>query len=629
MSGRGPTLAPADRRGQALAVVALATAYAYLIWRWGFTLPSGALWLGIPLVLAESWALVAVTLLVFQCWRVTVRKAGTPPAGCTAAILVPTFNEPPDVLRATVLGALSVRHDPAPEVWVLDDGDRGWVEAMCRELAVRYVVRPEPRAGAKAGNLNHVLPLVSADFLLVLDADHVPFPQFLERTLGYFADPEVAFVQSPQAFYNRSFQHRDLDNPVLNEQSLFYDVICRGKDRHNGTFWCGSSAVLRREALVSVGGVATDTVVEDTHTALKLHRAGWKSVYHYEVLAVGLAPEEVNAFLTQRGRWARGSFQLLRLDNPLLGRGLSPAQRLHYLASLSHYIEGPQRLVACSVPSLSLLTGAVPLATNPILYLSLFLPPLVLVPLATKAVAQGRFRFADSDRYGLLRMGTYTAAAAALFQRTVPFEVTPKGSQSRGTSPLVAVRLQLAVATLALCGAAYQTVAQLLLLPGRLSPFGYAVTMGWALLGAGLLSSTVLWAATVRHRRSAHRFPVELETRFTTLEDEPVVGRGAVSDLNPFGLGMRTQTRLEPGRRLKIGLRLGEQDLDLRGTVAAAVEGEDGTVRAGVSFDELDAPSENAVLRWCIARPFGPAHELGAERAAADARPQPGLLRTA
>ena len=630
MPSPGPRLAPPERGRQALALAAIGAGGVYLAWRWGFTLPSGALWLAIPLVLAETWALLAVTLLVFQTWRLTEREAGPPPAGCTAAVLVPTYNEPPDVLRATVLGATAVRHSPRPEVWVLDDGDRAWVRELCEELGARYLVRPAPRTGAKAGNLNHALPHVQADFLLVLDADHVPFPGFLEHTLGYFADPDVALVQSPQAFYNQSFQHaRDHDDPVLNEQSLFYDVICRGKDRHNAAFWCGSSAVLRREALVQVGGVATETVVEDTHTALKLHRKGWKSVYHYEVLAVGLAPEEVHAFLTQRGRWARGSFQVLRRDNPLRGKGLTLRQRLHYFASLSHYLEGPQRLIACVVPSLSLLTGAVPLSSNPVLYLALFVPPLVLVPLATKAVARGRYRFGDADRYGLVRMGTYTAAATALLQRDVPFKVTPKGAQSRGASPLVAVRLQLTVATLALAGIAYQSAAQILLLPGRLSPFAYVMTVGWALVGAGLLGSTVLWAARIRHRRRAYRFPVELEARYTTREPEPVVGLGSVQDLSPFGLGMRTRQNLEPGDRLRIGLTLGEHSIVLPGTVVSARLQEDGQVRIGLSFDEVDAASQNAILRWCFTRPFGPRHDLGADEHPSAERVPGRLLRTA
>jgi cellulose synthase (UDP-forming) len=248
----GFSLAPPRRGRQALALVALAAGGVYLVWRFGFTLQWETLWLGLPLLLAETWALTAVAFFVFSCWRLTERTAPAARPGARVAILVPTYNEPPDVVRAVVLGAIAVRYNPRPEVWVLDDGDREWVEELARELGAHYLVRPAPRADAKAGNLNHALEHVDAELLLVLDADHVPLPRFLERTIGYFDDAGVAFVQSPQAFFNRGFQHsRAGGDPLLSEQSLFYDVICRGKDRHNAAFWCGSSAVVRREALRS------------------------------------------------------------------------------------------------------------------------------------------------------------------------------------------------------------------------------------------------------------------------------------------------------------------------------------------------------------------------------------------
>lgn len=616
-----PALEPADRRRQLVAAVAIASGLAYLSWRWGFTLAVDDLWLALPLLLAETWALTAAALFVFSAWRLTVRQPPPPAAGQTVAVLVPTYNEPPEILRATVLGALAVRHDPRPEVWVLDDGDREWAREMADELGARYLVRPAPRTHAKAGNLNHALEHVDAELLLVLDADHVPLPHMLERTLGYFRDPEVAFVQSPQAFFNRGFQHpRESADPLRNEQSLFYDVICRGKDRHNATFWCGSSAIVRRSALLSIGGVATDTVVEDTHTAMLLHARGWRSVYHSEVLALGLAPEEVHAFLTQRGRWARGCFQVLRRDNPLLTRGLGLRQRLHYFSSVSHYLEGPQRLVGAVVPCLTLLTGVLPLVADPVLYLSLFVPQLVLVPAATWAMARGRYHVLEAERHALVRMGTYSAAAPAFLRPSrITFTVTPKGSGNRSVSPLTAVRLQLGLATLAVVAVTYQTVAQLAGIPGRLTPFAYVVTATWAVLAAGLLSATALWAARVHHRRSSHRFPVELEARYSTYAPGPELKVGQVFDLSPFGLGMRVSAPLEQGMPIRVTLPLDAQEVGVAGAVATVTAERDGRYRVGVRFGELDRAAADVILSWCFRHPFGPRFELEADHA----QPQP------
>ncbi|MCC6224215.1 MAG: glycosyltransferase [Thermoleophilia bacterium] len=607
MTAAPPELAPAARARQLLALAALLAGAAYLGWRYGFTLRPETLWLGLPLLLAETWALLAVALFVFSTWRLTVRTPGEAPLGATVAILVPTYNEPPDIVRSTVLGALSVRHDPAPEVWVLDDGEREWVRELCAELGARYLCRPAPRAGAKAGNLNHALGHVRAEYLLILDADHVPMPHFLERTLGYFADPRVAFVQSPQAFFNRSFQHpRRSDDPVVNEQSLFYDVVCRGKDRHNATFWCGSSAVVRRSALLELGGVNTQTVVEDTHTAMKLHQAGWKSIYHHEILAVGLAPEEVNAFLTQRGRWARGCFQLLRLDFPLLARGLDWRQRLHYFSSVTHYLEGPQRLVGLLVPPLVLLTGTVPLRADTVTYLALFLPQLVLVPLATWAMSRGRYSFTQGERFALVRIAAYTSAATSFVRRGhVAFKVTPKGADSVGSAPLRAVRLQVGLAGLALAGAGYQTAAQLLALPGRLTPFAFAATVVWALLSAGLLGAVAVWAARVRHRRRAHRFPVQLRVSLN-LAGEACEREAVAGDLNPFGMAVDVPGAIEEGQTLRATLHLTGEPLSVEGTVARVLGDGPGLRRVGIRFDRLDQAAQDAITRWCFASPFGP-----------------------
>jgi cellulose synthase (UDP-forming) len=602
----GTAVACGERRRRAIALVALAVGAAYLTWRWGWTLRWDSAWLGIPLIVAETWALTAVALFVFSAWRLQRRKPVHARDGARVAVLVPTFNEPPDILRATVLGALRIRNRPAPEVWVLDDGGRAWVADMCRELGARYLSRPAPREHAKAGNLNHALDYVQAEFLLIVDADHVPLPTFLERTLGYLDDPHVAFVQSPQAFFNRSFQHpRRFDDPLLNEQSLFYDVICPGKDRDNSCFWCGSSALVRRSALASIGGVATETVVEDTHTAMKLHQAGWKSVYHPEVLAVGLAPEEVSAFLTQRGRWASGCYQILRRDNPLFSRGLTLRQRLHYFSSVSHYLEGPQRLVGLLVPSLVLLTGTVPLSAPTGLYLALFLPQLVLVPLATWALARGRYRFAEGERFAVVRVIAYTKAAAALFRGgRISFTVTPKGAPARSLW-LGTLKWQICLALIAVCGVAYQLVAQTFDLPGQLTVFAFAVTLFWSLVNAGLLGTTVWWARSVRHRRQAHRFPVRVEASYGAEAERLPTGPATVYDLNPYGLAMRVPQALEQESRLRIVLLLDTGPIEVVGAVARAEPTRD-SFDIGVRFDELPRDKQDAIVSWCFRQPFGP-----------------------
>ena len=127
-----------------IVVAALAASLVYIVWRWGFTLDGPSMWLGAPLAVAETYGLAMLALLAFSCWRIARREAPAPLAGREVAVLVATLNEPEDVLRPTVVGAMAIRNDVAPQVWVLDDGGRPWVRLMCEELGVGYLSRPVP-----------------------------------------------------------------------------------------------------------------------------------------------------------------------------------------------------------------------------------------------------------------------------------------------------------------------------------------------------------------------------------------------------------------------------------------------------------------------------------------------------
>lgn len=611
-----PPLAPASTVAHLVALAALAAGAVYLVWRWGFTIDGADLWLAIPLAVAETYGLLMLVLLTFSCWRLAARPARAPIAGRRVAVLVATFDEDEDVLRPTVVGARAIRNDVEPEVWVLDDGARGWVREMCDELGARYLSRSAPRLHAKAGNINHALDHVNAEFLVTLDADHVPRPELIERMLGHMADPRVAIVQAPQAFYNRGFGHpREEDDPLRNEQSIFFDVICRGKDRHGAAFWCGCPSVIRREALVEAGGVATATVVEDAHTSLRLNAAGWRVAYHNEVMALGLAPEEIGAFAVQRGRWARGSLQMLRLDPPMFKRGLTMSQRLEYTASCLHFLKGPQRLIGLMIPPIVLATGAIPIAAAPLLYLMIFAPQLVLIPVASKALTRGHYRLIEGERYSVVRMEPYLRALAALPRgRGGGFKVTPKGARA-GRSPVVrALRLPIAIACLTVAAVLYQTAAQLFDLPGRLTAGAADVTIVWALVNVALIAYTVAWARGVQHRRRSHRFPVAAHAAYSAGDGELPSLAGRIEDLSQHGARLTVDDRREPGERLRLVLLLDDGPVEMVGTVATVAPNPDGEgYMVGFDFDALDAPVVDAIVAWCFRYPFGPDRGIAPE----------------
>ncbi len=600
-------LAPAAACGvwrRLAGVAALVIGSAYVVWRWGFTLAGTDLWLSVPLIVSETFALVTLAVTVFTCWRLTVRDPGPPLEGRPVAVMIATYNEDMDVLRPTVIGALAVRHAGPLEVWVLDDGGRFEVAAMCQQLGARYLSRPAPRTHAKAGNLNHGLAHIDAEFLVTLDADHVPRPHLLERTLGYFREPGVALVQGPQSFFNRSFQHgRDADG-FRNEQSTFFDVICRGKDRSNAAFWCGCPSVLRREALMAVGGVNTTTIIEDCHTTMQLHAAGWQSVYHDEVLALGLAPEEIGAFVVQRGRWARGSFQMLRRDPPFAKRGLAWRQRLEYTFSCLYPFEGLQRLVNMLAPPVVLLTGAAAVSA-PVMMIALFLPNALLSPLAIKAMTGGRYRFLEGERFGTVRMEAYLRSLTALVSRKPSaFSVTPKGARA-GRPPVArALRVPLAAASFGAVALAYQVLAQMLHFGAELSVVPFVVTSTWVAANLALVVWVFVWARGVQHRRRSHRFATELAAAHSAAADETPSRPAIVDDLSRHGMGIVVDHRPEVGATIRSVLLLDDGPVCVEGTVATVTPAGE-RWRLGVELDITQQDVADAIVAWCFAHSFG------------------------
>ena len=286
----------------------------------------------------------------------------------TVDIYIPTYNEDVEIVRKTTLAALALDYPYAKkQVYILDDGRakkhqlrREALRQMCDELGCMLLTRSN-NDHAKAGNINKALGRTNGELVLILDCDHIPIRSFLQETIGFFSDSKVALVQTPHWFYNPDPFERNLRTrghvPVGNE--LFYKVLQKGNDYWNAAFFCGSAAVIRRDYLLEIGGIATETVTEDCHTSLRLHALGYKSVYYDKIMVAGLAPETFASYVGQQVRWARGMAQILRLENPMFNRKLklSMGQRLCYFSATSHFFFGFPRLMYAIAPTCFLLFG--------------------------------------------------------------------------------------------------------------------------------------------------------------------------------------------------------------------------------------------------------------------------------
>jgi cellulose synthase (UDP-forming) len=223
----------------------------YVAWRWIFSLNWDAWWIAVPLVAAETYSLIDVCLFGMTMWNARTRELPPPPPeGATVDVLIATYNEPIDLVMATALAAQRITYPHT--TWVLDDGARPEMRDAAAAAGLSYLTRGQewddrPRH-AKAGNINNALMATSGEYLLILDADQIPRPEILDNTLGYFTDDKVALVQTPQVFSNVA-----TGDPLGSQAPLFYGPIQQGKDGWNAAFFCGSNALLRRDALMQLG----------------------------------------------------------------------------------------------------------------------------------------------------------------------------------------------------------------------------------------------------------------------------------------------------------------------------------------------------------------------------------------
>jgi cellulose synthase (UDP-forming) len=513
----------------------------YLIWRLGTFNPDAPFfsWL---IWGAEVFGYLTAVLHVFMVSRLTLPQAEPPPPGLTVDVFVPTYNESVNLLRHTLLAA--TRMDYPHQTWLLDDGNRPEMAALAKELGCRYLARTE-NTDAKAGNLNNALSHSQADFVAVFDADHVPHKDFLNRTLGFLRDDKVAFVQTPQDFYNLdSYQHRRHRrlSYIWTEQSLFFRVIQRGKDRWNAAYFCGSCAVLRRSALDSIGGFATGTVTEDLHTSIRLHKKGYKAVYYPVSLAFGLAPNSVRAFLLQRQRWGQGAMQVWRKEGILFARGLTLPQRLNYLASVLTYFDGWQKAIFYLAPAVVLLTGVMPISVLGREFLLHFIPFYVLCFWAYEEAGRGYGGTVLTEQYNMARFATFALATLGGFGRRLKFTVTQKISLERDRPRTVIPQLFVLLLSIAaiVIGAVLWRSQQ------HLSPGAFWANVIWAGINLGLAGAVVRFTLQRRHRRREYRFPIPLPAFVGKPEEGRVLG--LVEDISADGCRFITEKPVAAGR---------------------------------------------------------------------------------
>jgi cellulose synthase (UDP-forming) len=595
--GRFFDLHPRLLRG--LALIALLWGVGYLTWRVGWSGEGANPVLFATLLVTEFYGLYALAVLTWFSWSrpAALRPAVTP--GRKIDVYVCTYDEPAEVVMATLAGCRSLTYPHT--TWLLDDGRRSEMEELAKLAGARYLTRPD-NSHAKAGNLNAALPRTEGDLVLVLDADHVPMPDTLEALVGYFDDERMAVVQTPHDFFNHdSAQHYAVGR---HEQSLFYRVVCPGKDRHGAAYWCGSAALINRHALLEIGGVATETIAEDFHTTIRLLRHGWKARYHDEVLVQGLAPHDLDGYLLQRDRWARGNLAVFTLpESPLRARTLSPLQRLSYLASLLSYLAPPMRLLLLVTLGAVLWTGALPMKISVLALAALWLPSVILNLSAGSALARGYMRIPETAHYELLTMEIYTRALRCIVRPgKTAFKVTPK--QGRDGGGWEAVRkLRLVLFCTVLLGVG--TLLRLLDLAGigplhDMPGIAALIVPLLGLIELRRLAKTMLAVGRRRQRRLIYRFEGDAGAHLFSPDGHT---KARLVDASAAGVGLVAEAPLEIGKRPAVLLELADatgacHEVTAQVEIRSCREVE-GSFLIGATIVEIDPEARLRLMEWC------------------------------
>ena len=405
-------------------------------------------------------------------------------------------------------------------------------------------------------------------------------------------------MQLPQEFYNTDSVQHMKGGANWHEQQLFYHVIQPGKNNINAPFWCGSPSVVRRAALESVGGVATESITEDFLTSIKLNSAGWNIKYHHEVLAFGIAPQTLFAFNVQRFRWAQGAMKILKSRyNPLIAKNLTFKQRVSHFAAIFTYFDSYQKLIFFIIPVVFLATGVLPIrfanGTEFFVKWSLYY---ALVMLTNVALGRGYFKYLEVEKYNTLKMFTFIRASFSLVSnKKQSFRVTPKTVENtikqKERRELKTQIILLGIVFLAVAAGAVKILLGLYRSPFELGAM--FVSIFWCLFNSLVLVLSLYDVLKRLYNRRDHRFPVQVEARVTDGDGNTFAGH--VNDISQSGVGIRFSGPVKPGGNVRVELALPEGPLELYGTVAYAKPNAGGTF-LGIQFSEMTEEQKTALF---------------------------------
>lgn len=591
-----------------LIALSMTATFRYVWWRSTETLEFRSVpeaMVGFSLYAAEAYTWLILLLGFIQtCWPLK-RKVAPLPENIdlwpSVDIFIPTYNESINVVRPTVFAAQGIDW-PADRlrIYLLDDGRRPEFRAFAEAAGITYIER-EQHTHAKAGNINHALGITRGEYIAIFDCDHIPTRSFLQMTMGsMLADPKCALVQTPHHFFSPDPFERNLDTyrKVPSESSLFYGLVQDGNDLWNAAFFCGSCAVIKRAPLEEIGGVAVETVTEDAHTSLKLHRRGYNSAYLATIQAAGLATETLAGHIRQRIRWARGMAQIFRVDNPLTGKGLSLFQRFCYSNAMLHFFYGIPRMIFLVMPVAYLLFQLYFIYASAWALAAFVLPHIALANVANSRV-QGKYRhsFWAEVYESVLAWYVVVPTTLAFFNpKYGNFDVTSKGGRiDDGYRDWSVSKPYLVLVVINVTAFFFGLVRLFYLNPDDTATI--LINLIWTTFNMIMLGAAIAVSREARQIRASHRNPMRVRAMLLLRDGRIIACHTKDYSAGGLALALPAATELEHDLPVGVVLNLGAEQFHFDARVSRSA----GT-HLGVRFENLTMEKERELVQCTFGR---------------------------
>lgn len=546
-------------------VVALVSMTVYIIWRLFFTIPDHNVygWLatvcGIFLAVSETISMLEGTEHFARLGKKSAPDMPVVPQEWypDVDILIATHNEETELLYKTVNGCKHMDYPDKKKVhiYICDDGNRPEMAELARKMKVGYFGLADNKE-AKAGNLNHALSKTSSPWIVTFDSDMIPTHEFLMETVPYIFLPRVkklddgtwaerteeeidekykiGFIQTPQSFYNPDmFQYNFFsETRIPNEQDFFFREINVGRNNANAPIYAGSNTLISRDALDSVGGIATGTITEDFETGIKIQAKGYTCYAVDKTLAHGLAPTDIDNLIKQRIRWGRGCITSLRRTNLLFNPHIKLNAKISYLACWMYWWTFFRRFIYIVSPILFILFGIPVVICSLKELVFIWLPSYVLYNQALK-VTSGKIRnkrWSNTVDTVIFPYMIIPVLLETLFIRQKKFNVTSKTRDTVRHSDMMLAIPQIIllvfdmIALVTAATSAFQT-----------GNYGAAVLIYWLALNAQHLVMALFFMSGRRNLRTTDRFYVRVPVEISYQGKQFY---GVTTDLSETGLAV-------------------------------------------------------------------------------------------